>query len=329
MVTLMADRVFISHADEDQEAAAILAKTLSRVSLRQASAWYSSDRSPSGGMTPGQIWPMTVLERLAQVDTVIALLTPNSLAKPWLYFESGFVARAQGAQVIPVCLGLESTQVPYPLAMYQLYELSNAQSFSTFLDKLLAKLDLHYDAEMARPVIASAAAELSRMAASGSSGRKKRPPSATSGDGILDEMKAQLDRRFMELAQLISAEREGTSAAEPAYNVPIEVNFKRGDRPVIVLVNQSTTVQEVLNSTYFGISDWVNAYTYLQSWILVRSERGRTKRPLIIRGLSDEFPAREIFTPGSAWQAVELNQPYVAGRPLDTNIGEIPERGSR
>jgi hypothetical protein len=308
--------IFISHADADQEVARIVATTLSRISLQQIKVWYSSDTSATGGIAPGEVWTQALLKRLEEGSTLIAIVTPNSFEKPWLHFETGYVAGRRETEIIPVCVGLKSTEIPFPLAMYQLYELGSLRHLSALAEKLMARFALHYDAELVKPVLADA---VSRLGALRFDAAKREQDSSP-----LEDVKALFERRFVELAGMFAGQRDGAPRGAPWYNLTVQVRFRVGEKPVIVLVQPETNVQEVLNELYHQIAPWVKAWTYLQDWVLVRVD-GARRRPLIVRGLTDEFPATNIFVAGTVWEAVQLVTPYHAGQPLETLHGQVLE----
>jgi TIR domain-containing protein len=138
-------QLFLSHDTRDRERAAILARMISRVSLGQIAVWHSSDQSASGGLVPGHVWLDEIRNRLEASKAVVVLLTPTSLSRPWILFESGFGAAQKHCDVIPVCVGVDRLgDVPFPLAMYQSYQLSDYESLKRFTEKLTRKK--HYNA---------------------------------------------------------------------------------------------------------------------------------------------------------------------------------------
>jgi len=53
-----------------------------------------------------------------------------------------------------VCVGIDSqTSVPYPLGMYQTYQLVDYDSVKRFAEKLLGKYEVSFDEEMSKPVL--------------------------------------------------------------------------------------------------------------------------------------------------------------------------------
>jgi PAS domain S-box-containing protein len=149
----MAPKIFLSHVSSDEKIAKVLANTLSRISLDQISMWFSSDPSPAGGIKPGQVWVEEIKSRLVASHATLVLLTPNSLHRPWLYFESGYGFSNRKGHVIPVCLGMKLSEVPLPLAIFQCYEINDFDSLSRFCKKLFALLHIRFDEEMSSGIL--------------------------------------------------------------------------------------------------------------------------------------------------------------------------------
>lgn len=156
----MAPKVFLSHDSRDEKIARVIATTLSRISLDQVEMWFSSDRSPSGGFKPGQVWLNELESRLLASSVILVLLTPNSLDRPWIYFESGCGFSNREAQVIPLCLGLHLSEVPFPLAMFQSYEIGDFESLTHFCRKFFEQLHITFDDEMSSRILRGAAKTL-------------------------------------------------------------------------------------------------------------------------------------------------------------------------
>lgn len=158
----MARHIFLSHGSLDVRVAIVLAETLSRISLRQIKVWYSSDPSPAGGLRPGQLWADEIKSQLLASEAILVVLTRNSMYRPWLYFESGYVS-SQGCQVIPLCFGISPPDVPLPLAMFQCYELNNYRLLMHFCKKFFEQLQISFDEEMAAPILRCAAKSLKSL----------------------------------------------------------------------------------------------------------------------------------------------------------------------
>jgi PAS domain S-box-containing protein len=159
----MAPKVFLSHDSRDEKVARVIANTLARISLDQVGIWFSSDPSPSGGIKPGQVWTNEIESRLMASRVILVLLTPNSLGRPWIYFESGYGFSNRKTQVIPLCLGITVSDVPFPLKMFQCYEIGNLESLTGFCRKLFNQLHVRFDDEMSSKFLRAAAKNLTSL----------------------------------------------------------------------------------------------------------------------------------------------------------------------
>ena len=156
-------KILISHASEDEPAATLLKELIERCSLRRIEVWFSSDQSPSGGIALGASWFSNLLLRLAETDMIVALVTPNSIASPWLYFECGFVANKGKATIVPLTLGLPVADLPMPLSAYQGHDLSASNAIPTFMQKLFTLATVPYDEDMTQPIRQGIARQLLQL----------------------------------------------------------------------------------------------------------------------------------------------------------------------
>jgi tetratricopeptide (TPR) repeat protein len=116
----MAKNVFISHAHDDKALADAVTELVRRVFDEHAMVSYSSDQSSGGGIQAGSQWLEWILQQIQQSDVTIVMLTPASISKPWLMWESGAVsgvslALKEGTPIIPLLFRLDKDQVPSPL----------------------------------------------------------------------------------------------------------------------------------------------------------------------------------------------------------------------
>lgn len=320
----MSKRLLLSHHHGDREIAAVLAKTISRASLGQITAWYSSDQAGAGGMKAGDLWMPTLIEQLRQSECAIALLTPRSIHQPWLYFESGFVAARETGDVIPVCVGIDSiNDVPFPLAMFQSYQIGDPESMLRFLQKLAARFDVGFDEEMARPVATGAITALADAAKAEAAVAAPRVDTP-----FVDEIKEHIDRRFVEIVRL-STPLPGETRVDRQHTVSLELRFPGMGTEDFLVIRDSDTVQDVLDTVYFQLESRVKPHSYLHMWILLetvsgnflaapggRSFEDHASVRLERRWIFDEIPARYVFRSGTRWAAYPLLEPFYQGRPL-------------
>lgn len=157
----MKHRFFISHCSQDKEIADIFSEALKRITLDQISPWYSTE-SATNGLMPG-IWFNQILSKISESQAVIALLTPNSINRPWVYFESGMGQALQGCEVIPICFKIKKYDILPPLGLYQCYQLDELASTEDFFTKLLSLFSIKFDREMCKPIIQKMVDDISKV----------------------------------------------------------------------------------------------------------------------------------------------------------------------
>ena len=111
-------RVFISHDSRDARLAEAFARLLKSVSAGMIEPFYSSDRSPAGGIDFGTEWYEALMSKLDAASDVLCLLTENSYQKPWILFEAGVAKGNRKALVHSLLLGGPGT-IDGPFCQFQ------------------------------------------------------------------------------------------------------------------------------------------------------------------------------------------------------------------
>ncbi len=305
----MISNLFLSHDHQDDELARVLAKVLSRVTLTQLKVWFSSDESPTGGVRPGRVWIEEIREQLKQSKAIIILITPTSLNRPWILFESGFGAAIPDCDVIPLCVGISTSEVPFPLAMYQCYQLADYEALKNFTSKLLQLYQINFDEEMAKPVLKKAISDFTGLTQTRNKDSKLSP--LTLAD-LSADIKQHIDRRMIELVEHepSPSPAQSTQPRESeglSYTVPVSINFSDFQSQQYLEIGSRTTVQDILDNVYFMIEKKVKPFHYLQTWII---REARLDINLVVREVASVIPARFIFTPATEWEVVKLSKPY-------------------
>lgn len=300
----MKTTIFLSHYHQDKEIAQAIANTVARITLGQIETWFSNDASGSGGINPGDVWFNSVKSRLESCSAIIALVTPSSIHRPWIYFESGFAAH-KGCDVVPLCVGIDSlNDLPFPLAMYQAYQLAHYDSIKTFFNKLLTKFAIPFDEEMGKPVLGRFISEITKLLQENPLDKPKNP-----NDYIVEQIKEHIDRRMIELSQSKKETEKPEEHREITYSVPITIKFPNFNVSESLMISSDRSLQSVLDDIFFMLSPRVKPFTYLVSWILL--ETTRHKR-LIVKEIYDTLPANVVFRHGTKWVALPLDKPYSA-----------------
>src|SRR5437879_4033411 len=91
-------KIFISHIHEEQSLAIFLKEQLLGMFLGGVDFFISSDRNVVRG---GALWLDEIRQALKDSAVVLALISPRSIARTWINFESG--AGWVQTRLIPIC----------------------------------------------------------------------------------------------------------------------------------------------------------------------------------------------------------------------------------
>ena len=117
-------QIFLSHSSLDREIAAALKTLVQDLFGKGVAVEYSSDQEAGGGIPPGDKWLPWIIKKISAADKTYVLLTPNSMNKPWVLWESGAAAGVALAvdkptPVVPITFGITNDDMPSPLASTQ------------------------------------------------------------------------------------------------------------------------------------------------------------------------------------------------------------------
>lgn len=305
---------FLSHSNKDKELARIIANMLKRITLNQIEAWYSSDDSGAGGLQPGMIWFNAILEKLSKSKAVVAILTPNSISRPWVYFESGIGQTLQECEVMPICIGINRDKVYPPLGLYQCYQFSDYNSVKEFVSKLLSKFGITFDEGMCKTILEDA---VSKIAESKFEEIEDNPQIRE----ILEDLRNHIDKRFFEIWEqpsivvkesnikqsTLNFKNLNKDSDEKTYSIKIEINFPNFKSNQFIEISKNETFAHVTTRLYFILKEHIEPYRYLQTWIL---RDKKSERLFVIREVADLIPANYIFRPEFDIEAILLEKPY-------------------
>ena len=301
----MKKTLFLSHDSRDSQIAKIIAGVLKRITLSQLDVWYSSDCSRDGGLQPGQVWLDEIRSRLCSCDAVVALITKQSIQKPWLLFECGFAAANANKSVILVAIGIDTlSSIPFPLGMYQCYQLADYDSLKTFTAKMLSLYGVVFDEELAAPLLKATIGDLTQSISRNASSVTNEVRTL---EGIEHSIKAHIDLR---LSNLLHVQPSNLGDVIEVYSVPIRIKFLGIEATNYIDIGKETSVQDILDNIYFMINSNVQPFTYLSQWILYES---KLRKFMVVREVADMLPARFLFTRESQWEVRKLDQPWRQG----------------
>jgi hypothetical protein len=125
--------IFFSHSSKDAEALKHLKQRFVELTADTIEVFLSSDGQ---SIRLGKNWLARVEEALKGAKAMFVFLTPNSMASPWVYFESGH-AYSKGIDVVPVGLfGVDVGTIPPPLSTLQGFNATGADSLNNIIAKV-------------------------------------------------------------------------------------------------------------------------------------------------------------------------------------------------
>lgn len=125
--------IFISHAHADQEIADVIRKKLRRFFANGVPIFLSPNT-----IAAGKNW-LPEIEKALKCRVLLVLLTPNSLSRPWLWFEVGAcwdAHRSDQTTILPVTVGLSAEDIPAPLDQIQTPDLTTKDGCKAFFSSL-------------------------------------------------------------------------------------------------------------------------------------------------------------------------------------------------
>jgi hypothetical protein len=128
--------VFISHDTRNADLAEAFANLLSDVSGGTLKSFRSSDKKGTTGIEFGAEWFSTIMAQLADATDVVALLTTQSLDRPWILYEAGVAKGKLDSTLFGLALGVPLEKVSAgPFGQFQ-----NCADDEDSLTKLVVQL---------------------------------------------------------------------------------------------------------------------------------------------------------------------------------------------
>lgn len=133
-------KLFISHATSDGEFANAVKAEIEKVFANGVSVFCTS--SP-GSIAVGTDWLTDIEGKLNSAQAVIAIITPVSIERPWLWFELGATwsnGRSGDCHIYPVCVAeVDLNTLPPPLNRLQALSLGRAADLKMLFEGLIAQ----------------------------------------------------------------------------------------------------------------------------------------------------------------------------------------------
>jgi hypothetical protein len=133
-------KLFISHATSDGEFAHAVKADIEKVFANGVSVFCTS--SP-GSIPIGNDWLSDIEGKLNSAQAVIAIVTPVSIERPWLWFELGATwssGRSGDCHIYPLCVAeIDLSSLPPPLNRLQALSLGRASDLKMLFEALIAQ----------------------------------------------------------------------------------------------------------------------------------------------------------------------------------------------
>ncbi len=112
--------IFVSHDHRDSQLAEAFANLLTDASGGFLKSFRSSDRRGGAGIEFGAEWYTEIMGKINDATDVVALLTPNSIDRPWILYEAGVAKGKLDKPVFGVVVGVPFDQATKgPFAQFQ------------------------------------------------------------------------------------------------------------------------------------------------------------------------------------------------------------------
>ncbi len=130
--------IFVSHASTDGEFANAVKQEIEKVFANGVSVFSTS--SP-GAIGVGHDWLSEIERRLENANAVIAIVTPVSIERPWLWFEVGATwsrGRQNQLRIYPLCAPeIDLGRLPSPLDRLQALSMGKAPDLKLLFQGLI------------------------------------------------------------------------------------------------------------------------------------------------------------------------------------------------
>jgi len=98
--------VFVSHDSRDAALAEVFGNLLGDASGGMLKSFRSSDRKGTTGIEFGEEWYKAIMSRLGDASDVVALITQNSIDRPWILYEAGVAKGKLDTTLFGVAIGI-------------------------------------------------------------------------------------------------------------------------------------------------------------------------------------------------------------------------------
>ncbi len=129
--------LFLSHAADDATLANYLADAL-RKGLHGLNVFVASR---AGDIPTGEEWLAKIRSELRRADAYLVLLTPASITRKWLWYETGAAWWSEKRLIPVVAAGLAKGDVPLPLGAHQALSLDDPAEVAQLAQDIGSNID--------------------------------------------------------------------------------------------------------------------------------------------------------------------------------------------
>jgi hypothetical protein len=134
--------VFFSHSSRDADVVQRVQRFVAERTGRAVELFVSSDGQSIPG---GQNWSARLHDALKGAQLMFVFVSPRSLDSRWIYFEAGYVYRAEIAVVPLGILGVALDRIPAPLNILQGFEIRSPDGLGNVIDRINRTFDFGFD----------------------------------------------------------------------------------------------------------------------------------------------------------------------------------------
>lgn len=295
-------KVFLTHTGDDKDIIKYFADKITSITLGQIKFWYCTDTKIQGGFSVGDTWYHRILSEINQSDVVIAIVTPNSKLKPWLYFESGY-GIAKNKTFFPVCLGMKKDELDSTLREFQSYQLTSYSDVVKLIGELFKLAKLEFLEEMHKVQLEEMIKKNSEFVF---------PESVKKNLDVQDFLNSFKDDFLESFSRIM----HGSTKSVSPFLRKKELRFKlihsgldKKSRDFIIEIDEEDSFQSLTNQIFFNINDIVLPYTYLEKWIIVNPVNDLR---FVIREVASEISAFNLFKSDITYEVQILERQYRA-----------------
>ena len=126
-------QVFLSHVHEDAEFAKMIRAWIESSLLEAVDFFINTD---SESLLIGEDWLRRVREALEHSNIMLVIVSPVSIQRPWIHFETG-AGYVRDIPVIPLCIdGVKLDSLDLPLRLLQGLELPAKESETRLISRI-------------------------------------------------------------------------------------------------------------------------------------------------------------------------------------------------